>query len=277
MLINESNLHFEGSVKVSTGVAIKHRGVHNPARLVSGSWDEGEWEYDLEIEGAEAMDDVEVYAQDLAGNRASSTIRVVTDTVPPDLNIDGGPYRVTNRDPFVLSGTTDKDIGSITVNGVQYPVDGGVFDLEMPLGGRDQSTFVLVARDVAGNSVTGTVVVTYDVQVPDLELVYPKRTDRDMVLVTGITDADVRWVYVDGQSFFVDNGTFTFLVDLDGEGEHHINFTIEDEAGNRRTRFATIENGSDTPGFEVVMAITALVALVLVTRRAQDRFAPPCP
>jgi PGF-CTERM protein len=277
VLINESTLRFEGSVKGSTGVAIRHRGVHHPARLVSGSWDEGSWEFDLEIGGAEAVDDVEVYAQDMAGNRASSAIRVVIDTVPPVLNIDGGPYRVTNRDPFVLSGTTDEDIASITVNGVPYPVDRGVFDLEMPLGGRDHSTFGLVVRDVAGNTVTSTVHVMYDVQVPDLELDYPERTDRDMVVVTGLTDTDVRWVYVDGQSFFVDNGTFTFLVKLDGEGEHRINFTVEDEAGNRRTRFATIDNGSSAPGFEAVMAIAVLVALVLVARRKRSRIRPSCP
>ncbi len=265
LVTNSTTLHFAGSVKDSVGVYIRHRGIHYEAQLVSGSWQDGVWEYDLLLEGAEVVEEVKVYAHDRANNMAASSIWVVLDTMPPALNIDGGLVRFTNQDPVRISGTTDEDIDVVTVNGEPHPVTEGVFDLEIGLGGSSRSEFNLAVKDEAGNVATQFVSVTYDTQVPDLKLRYPKETDDRIVTVTGTTDEDVKWVFVDGQSYFVENGTFTFLIELEGEGEHRINFTVEDEAGNRRTKFATIDNGGGIPGFGASLVVLAMSLLVVAT------------
>jgi hypothetical protein len=264
VLINETTLLFEGSVSGAMSVEIDHRWGTYEALLSSGTWEDGHWRYVMEMAKENGEQDVKVYAFDEAGNRVTIVIHVELDVEPPSLHIDGDPVRTTNVATATISGTTDEDV--VTVNGDEVTVADGVFDMTVDL----RSTvnhFVLSTQDRAGNTARETVYITWDPVVPSLKLDYPKVTNEDIVQVTGKTDMDVVYVFVDGQSFFVENGTFSFLIELEGEGEHKINFTVEDAAGNRKTKVIKIELDQGVPGFGVLLVVSVIALAAVATRR----------
>lgn len=265
VLTNDPIVPFAGTVGGAVGVTIKLRGVAHQARLTDGSWEDGEWAYDLELSEHDLERDVEVYAHDAAGNRDTVTIHVVLDTVPPPLAIDGGPHQITNRRRARVSGTTEEGLVSLTIDDGRVPVDGGVFDVSVPLV-VGVNTLLVCVRDRAGNSACETLEITCDPVPPALELDYPGSTGEGTVVVTGTTDDDVVRVYVDGLAFQVDNGTFAFTIDLVGEGVHEINFTVEDAAGNRRTEHIEIDHDAGLPGFGPLLALLAVAVAALVAR-----------
>lgn len=265
IVTNGSLLHLEGSVKGSEGIKVKHHGGVAEASLLSGTWEDGEWAFDLHLKEHGLEQDVEVYAFDQAGNRDISMITVVMDTVPPALNVDGRTEWVTNLGTVRITGTTDEDIGELKVNGEPHPVLNGIFDMEVDLT-EGENVFHILVTDGAGNSAARTVTVTYDNLSPELKLEYSTWTETGLVMISGTTDQDVKYVFVDGQSFFVDNGTFSFIIQLEGKGEHRINITVQDEAGNERTRFATVDYRTRYSGLWFVLVpiiLFGIIALVL--------------
>ena len=186
LLTNDPTLHFAGTVRGAVGMTIKHRGVAYQARLTGGSWEDGEWAYDLELTKYDLECDVEVYAHDAADNRDTVTIHVVLDMVPPPLAIDGGPLQVTNRRSARVSGTTEEGLVSLTIDDDRVPVDDGVFDASVPLE-EGVNTFLVRIRDRAGNWACETLEITCDPVPPRLKLDYPRSTRERVVSVTGTT------------------------------------------------------------------------------------------
>ena len=268
LLTNDPTVPFAGTVKGAEGVTIKHRGVAHNARLTDGSWEDGEWAYDLELTEYDLEFNVEVYASDAADNRDTVTIHVVLDTVPPLLAIDGGPLQVTNRRLTRVSGTTEEGIASLTIGDERVPVDDGVFDISVSLV-EGMNTMPVRVRDRAGNWACETLEIICDPVPPRLELDYPRSTREGAVSVTGTTDDDVVMVYVDGQSFFVDNGSFAFTIELVDEGVHEINFTVVDAAGNRRTELIDIDYSTGIPGFGPLLVLIAVAVAALVVRQGR--------
>jgi hypothetical protein len=265
IITNGTVVHFAGSVRDADGVKVRHRRGVADATLVDGKWEDGDWEFDLELGELDLEQEVEVYAHDTAGNRVACTVTVVMDLVPPALNLDVRTEWATNLGTVRISGTTDEDIGELTVNGEPHPVADGVFDIEVGLL-EGENSFLIVVEDRAGNSAEQAVTVTYDTIRPALELEHPSWTETGLVMVSGTTDQDVEYVFVDGQSFFVENGTFSFIIELEDEGEHEINFTVVDEAGNSRTRFATVDfrtSPSDVWFLMAPIVVLGLIAVVL--------------
>jgi hypothetical protein len=264
VLTNDTTLLFEGRVRGAIGVEVDHRWGTDEAQLVSGTWEDGEWRYVLEMADDNGERDVKVYAYDEAGNRVTTVIHVTVDVEPPSLYIDGRPVRATNVATATISGTTDAEV--VTVNGNDQLVTDGVFVLKVDLE-NTENHFVLTVRDMAGNVAQGTVDITWDPVPPSLKLEHSEVNSEGMVEVTGTTDEDVVYVYVDGDSYFVDNGTFTFLIELEGEGRHEINFTVEDAAGNRETKFIKVDSGQDSPGFGAMAALAVVAMAAEVARR----------
>jgi len=106
LITNEQTISFGGHVEGSVGVVIVHKSIRLPAELVDGTWESGEWRYDLELGPQDLEQDVQVIAFDLADNEDIMSVHVRLDIVPPSLSIDPVPGVVDT--PFVwINGSTE--------------------------------------------------------------------------------------------------------------------------------------------------------------------------
>ncbi|NIP36551.1 MAG: hypothetical protein GWN18_16435, partial [Thermoplasmata archaeon] len=185
VITNNPTVSFSGFVEGSTGVVIKHKSILLPAELVSGTWESGEWKYDLELGPQDLEQDVEVIAFDLAENEDISIVHIRLDIVPPSLAIDEVPEEI--RTPFVwINGTTDEGVPNVYVQGVTYPVVNGVFEVQWSLAAGENNLRVEV-MDEAGNVASSLVPVIYDpIPPPDIEEDTSDELDWISILGIGI-------------------------------------------------------------------------------------------
>ncbi|MCJ2540658.1 MAG: Ig-like domain-containing protein, partial [Candidatus Thermoplasmatota archaeon] len=159
LITNNPTISFRGFVEGATGVVIVHKSIHLPAELLAGTWELGEWKYDLELGPQDLEQDIEVIAFDLAENEDLRSIHVRLDIVPPPLQIDDVRDNVDT--PFVwINGTTDEGIPFVTVQSVPYAVVDGVFEIQWSLAA-GANNLVVEIQDEAGNIATKDVPVTY--------------------------------------------------------------------------------------------------------------------
>ena len=265
---NNPTVHFVGNVTGASRVVLLHKAVELPAELVSGSWESGDWEYDLELGPTDLEQNVIVKAYDLAGNEMEVSILVILDTVPPSLYVDAS-VQYTSRSIFTVSGTTDETIGSVKVNAVVGPVNDGVFGINVDLV-EGANTLIVIVEDEAGNRATETLVVTLDTVKPTFDLDYPASTKKKRATISGTCDDDVVRVWVNLDSYEVENGTFEIEVELEKEGKNPFVISFEDRVGNTATETITIKKtkSEGTPGFGAMLAvITVGITLVLVDIR----------
>jgi hypothetical protein len=160
VITNDQTVSFGGLVEGSTGVVIVHKSIRLPAELVSGTWEMGEWKYDLELGPQDLEQDVEVIAFDLAENEDIMSIHIKLDIVPPSLTMD--PTDEVVYTPFVwINGTTDEGVPFVYVEGVTYPVTDGVFEIQWSLAAGENNLDIEV-MDEAGNVASDLVTVTYE-------------------------------------------------------------------------------------------------------------------
>jgi hypothetical protein len=263
---NVTSVHFEGTVVGAVGVVVQHRSIEHGAGLRAGSWEDGEWEYDLELGPHDLEQVVFVKAHDLAGNEVMVSVYVVLDLVPPSLFIDREDLEYTNQTEVTISGSTDVSIGVVLINGVEVTVDGGIFSTVVDLD-EGLNTFVIRVEDEAGNAAVDTVVFTRDTQAPTFDLDYPKRTDKERVVISGTCDKDVVRVWANLESFDVENGTLKIKVALPKDGMNLISVTFEDMAGNSASELIQIKRTEGTPGFGAWWALLAFVTAIVVFGR----------
>ena len=164
LITNNPTISFRGNVWGATGVVIVHKSIHLPAELLDGTWELGEWKYDLELGPQDLEQDIEVIAFDLAENEDIRSIHVRLDIVPPPLQMDDVPEDVDT--PFVwINGTTDEGIPFVTVQGVPYAVVDGVFEIQWSLAA-DLNNLVVAVQDEAGNIANKDVPVIYNAPEP---------------------------------------------------------------------------------------------------------------
>lgn len=262
LITNDPTIHFSGTVTGAFGVVLQHKGIYLPAVLVTGSWEDGEWEYDLELGPQDLEQDVVVIAYDLADNEAIMVINVRYDFVPPQLWLEGEALSYTNQTTFTISGTTDEVIQAVLVNGVEEPVVNGLFSVDVDLTD-GQNAFVVTVEDEAGNLATEIIQIFLDRVPPTFELDYPKKTDKKKATISGTCSNDVVTMLVNGRSNKVDNGTYEVEVDLKEDGKNQFIITFQDRAGNTVTETITIRKGEETPGFGGILSMLALTVLVL--------------
>ena len=190
LITNVSIISFHGFVEGSMAVFIKHKTIEFPAELLDGTWENGEWKYDLELGPQDLEQDITVIARDLAKNEDTISIHVVYDIVPPSLQIDPTPEEVGT--PFVwINGSTDGSIPLVTVQGVPYPVISGVFEIQWSLAAGDNNLRVEVMDD-AGNRAKDNVLVTYTP--PDLPV--PPDDDEGELDILGIAGISILLVAI---------------------------------------------------------------------------------
>jgi hypothetical protein len=165
LLTRETTVHFEGTVAGAQGVTIEHKSIPLDATITEGDWDlGGNWEYDLEL-GPQDLDQyIVVRAFDEAENEVMVTIHIILDIVKPRLQMSDFPDEVDS--PFLwINGTTDANILTVAVQGVEFPVTDGEFGVRWSLAAGANSIDVMVT-DEAGNEASEVVSVTYNYKPP---------------------------------------------------------------------------------------------------------------
>ena len=153
--------HISGAASTmggTTGVFIGIRGVDHAATLTSGTWDDGEWEYTLQLGSTDLDQTVTVKATDEAGNLVLRDVRVIYDVIPPSLHLD--PVAPTTGSPMMyINGTTDEAISTVLIGGMPFAVEDGTFSVPWFLVAGPNSIPVKVT-DAAGNVNNETVSTT---------------------------------------------------------------------------------------------------------------------
>lgn len=189
LLTQSALIHFSGTVtgadNTGGGVTIEHKGNSYPATLVSGDWSgTAVWEYDLTLGAADLDQDIDVKASDVAGNEQVWTCHVVYDIIPPSLSLDAVPSSV-NEPSVLITGLTDDNIPTVTVQGLPYDVEGGVITVVWSLAAGTNEIMVEVCDD-AGNVQNETLTVKYEYE----EYVPPEpvetKEDNSLYIWSGI-------------------------------------------------------------------------------------------
>jgi len=274
VITNDPIVRFEGSVTGASIVEVVHDGVGYPAQLSRGDWEDGDWQYHLELGPDDLEQDVLVRAHDDVGNEDLWSVHVVLDLVPPTLVIDPGTDRTYYSSPCTIRGTTSEDAVSVTANGFAGEVGDGSFNVTFPIEEGTLSIRIVV-MDAAGNVASVTLTpISLDLEPPSCKLDYPSTKDGDTATIEGTCSEDVVELWVNGEVHSVTGGRFKVQVDLPLDGRNSFDITLVDRAGNVWTRTITITKGAETstpgPGPVAVLATLALVAVVVRRGRGRD-------
>jgi hypothetical protein len=249
----------------------------------------------IEFEGASFNITVELAVQgrntfvlevfDDLGNLASRTLNVNLDDIAPPLTLRSPANNsLTNLTVMELKGRTDPGT-IIKVNGVRTWVDkDGCFTADIELLQEGANTFVVVASDLAGNTVQSQVTVIRDTVV-NYTLTSPKNgitVKTRNITVSGKVEPGST-VSISGTTISPKvDGSFSFDLQL-LDGPNLISVTMKDKAGNTASETIqvtklkapkmTVAKGF-IPGFEgpAMLAGLALVLVILsMVRRDRNR------
>jgi hypothetical protein len=206
----------------------------NGNTLGGAHYDNGTFSYAVSLSRGDNV--IVVEATDMAGNKVSTSRRVILDDVVPMLAIqspaDGSSQ---NSMTIMVIGTTDPD-GMLLINDELVDLDHGLFSYPL-VGVEGANLITLSASDVAGNVVEISLTVSIDTVGPTLDILTPA---DDYEMVTGSTftisgDAEgASRVWINGEEHPVVDDMFSVEVSL-LEGENRFIVTIEDAAGNSMT------------------------------------------
>jgi len=185
----------------------------------------------------EGVNTITFVAVDIANNTYSTAVKVIVDTMAPNIIIispqDGSTFNTT--DIRVYGHVDEANLKNITVNGgtVIYGTGGDfITTLTLPEG---ENTISVIAEDMAGHSTTKEITVTIDTTPPLLRATLPTSTSDYRLTFNGTTERGAD-VYVNGNKVSVNtDGTFSATVDLK-DGANLIVITAVDSAGNRNTQ-----------------------------------------
>ncbi len=194
LLTRETTVPFTGTISGAMGVTIEHKSIPLPTSLVgpNDDWETGgEWMLDLLLGPQDLDQTVVVTAFDEAGNKVIVNIQIVLDIVNPslhvdkiDLNDDGIADTEVDVALIPLNGTTDANIQTVTVQGVEFQVIDGEFDILWSLAA-GLNIINVVVTDEAGNEATFEVEITYNWEAPPT-VPGPKAEDGGLSSIYGI-------------------------------------------------------------------------------------------
>lgn len=194
---------------------------------------------DILVEGLNAVD---IWSEDMAGNKWSTTLIVVRDTTPPDLMVGQLP-EYTNKATVTVQGSTDDPDATMTINGEVLTLTGLTFAHVVTLS-EGPNTITVEAEDDLGNAAEPVIqVVTLSTIPPSLVIITPDmiKTEEDEHDLEGETDPGLPvsvHVILGGYSKMYnlkagDDGSFFLTVALPQIGNHSVTITVTNEAGNR--------------------------------------------
>ncbi len=124
--------------------------------------------FTVDLTLADGTHSISVVSTDGAGNSASTTVDITVDTVAPTISLSSPSSGSTVEIASVeVAGSTEAG-ASVSVNGIAVSVDAnGAFSFSLALA-PGSNTITAVATDLAGNSGSTSVSVTFDDPVPAL-------------------------------------------------------------------------------------------------------------
>jgi hypothetical protein len=173
LLTRDTTVTIGGTVSGATvtdgtaGVYLTIGGAEHDATLVSGTWDDGVWEYSLELGATDLDQEIAVTASDAAGNTDTTSFRVRLDVIPPSLQVDTVPQS-TKAPVLDITGNTDESVETVWVNGIPYDTIEGSFSASYNLVA-GENTLEVVAMDEAGNTQSEVLTVNLEWEQPGAE------------------------------------------------------------------------------------------------------------
>lgn len=220
---------------------------NSPSTMVSGTTEDGA---KVTVNGAsvtvsggvfstpytltEGTNNIAVAATDAAGNKASQTVMVTLDSLPPMLTVTYPPDNYVSSVPSLsLTGITDAN-AKVTVGSTDVTADaGGNFTAMLVLTDGD-NTITIKAVDKAGNVSSMTKKISYKSSPFYLTVSQPSDsslTNQTSVAVLGFTDPTAT-VNVNGlQTTVLPSGSFQLDVALTVEGLNTITIQAKDSTG----------------------------------------------
>ncbi|HEY6871527.1 MAG TPA: Ig-like domain-containing protein [Geobacteraceae bacterium] len=224
----------------------------------------------------EGLNLVTAVATDAAGNTTTVSVKVIRDTVPPVVSVTAPLLDAWVNTPVItVSGSViEKDLVSLTVNGVETPVGSdGLFSLgNVPLI-EGRNVISVLALDRAGNETLVNVPVNLDTVPPEVKINTPPNgllTNNGQVTVSGTVSEELTAVTVNGVTAETVGKEFTLGYTLK-EGENVLLARATDRARNAGTATVTVYLDSKPPappGFDAVN-VPANAATVTLTGTAE--------
>lgn len=194
--------------------------------------------FPLNIEGENRF---HVVAADPAGNETATSLVVIRDTEPPDLQLGQPADGLYTDEPTLTLAGTASDRGASTIsimaNGVSVPLKEGRFKTVVALK-EGENALDLAATDGAGNVKTLSRRVILDTRPPKITIDSPPRgaavSTSAIILSGAVTDetSPILSLTLNGNSVPVIRGAFKFPVTL-SPGTNTFLLSATDAAGNK--------------------------------------------
>ncbi len=248
----------------------------------------------------EGLHAVTIISRDVAGNENREQIYVKYDITPPVLEdiIPTQDPKPTNDQRVYVSGRTDLEVETVSVNGLMFAVHQGAFALKINLL-EGLQTLTIEVTDAAGNYNTTTRQILIDVTPPmavDLEVVSTRPNSEPWPLEEGMvinersvrfkgrmeqSDAREIWIQVgtdNRRALEEDPERDTFYRDFNlDEGNNLVSISAVDHAGNELTlRFnLTVDPRAPVlkyfnPKFTSAMEATSREDTVLISGQVEE-------
>jgi hypothetical protein len=231
----------------------------------------------LSVNLSEGPNDIEVTAQDLAGNRATAVLRLTLDTTPPALSVESPANGALVANTTVTVTGVIEAGGKLFAQGKAVAVNGTSFSYLWSLV-EGENALALYAEDAAGNRNIATLNVRRDTIAPVLttDIADGLKTKNASIGINGTTEPNAT-VTVNGFQVAVDaSGRFFTTVQL-LIGPNNITLEAKDPAGNMRQVKLQVarakpasapekKSGMGT-GVAALAALAAAAALVFRERR----------
>jgi hypothetical protein len=178
---------------------------------------------------------------------------VTVDTTAPNLTVRPlVDYTITNNSFITVSGHTDPDVTSISINGEVQNLSGSSFSRSVVLN-EGNNTIVVVATDWAGNIAKETRVVRYDSISPILIITHPPpglRTNQQTLSIAGRTDLVDVQITVDGIPVQIMNSVWSHTVGM-LPGPNSFLVDAVDSAFNHRKALVEVYYDNVPPDIQV--------------------------
>jgi len=224
------------------------------------------------VEGTNTID---VSATDASGNRAATSLTVVSDSTAPAISLlRSSAGLLTSRELTVVSGVVS-EASSLTVAGIPAMVHSdGSFEVPVSLV-EGTNAISIVATDAAGNQGSATLTVTRDTSPPTLTMdALPTEVSTATITVSGSVESSIAFVTVNGQPVAVSGGSYSTSVAL-SFGSNVIFVEATDGAGNTATTSQAVwyvpQGVTTTSVGLILLPVLTIIALLVGLAIGQGR------
>ncbi len=224
-------------------------------------------EFSAVVDVSEGDNPISVISIDAAGNKKETPIMIILDTEAPEFDrvvaLDGA---ITNKRVTGIYGEVTEP-GTLLVDGIEVIVNSdGTFRYESVELLEGQNMLTMEFTDVAGNKVINYMNITLDTAAPTLRLDGVESVVNEPQLnLSGITDADVASLTVNGKLVPVDSGSGEFQNSITlSPGSNTIVIESKDRAGNAVQEILTVTLAEDSALGTNWSAISVMILLAVV-------------